>query len=138
MNTVIIGAQWGDEGKGKIIDILSAQVGSVLEHGSPLKQESGLIEIGFPAGSYYLTAAQDAEFVADVQRLAQAFTGVSTTIKIKGIEAGFADAPLSLAEKKKSDAEQRMEDLKQEAENHPVIKEVQRVFASNSIDVREL
>ncbi len=114
------------------------QLGSVLEHGSPLKQESGLIEIGFPAGSYYLTAAQDAEFVADVQRLAQAFTGVSTTIKIKGIEAGFADAPLSLAEKKKSDAEQRMEDLKQEAENHPVIKEVQRVFASNSIDVREL
>jgi len=25
MNTVIVGAQWGDEGKGKIIDILSAR-----------------------------------------------------------------------------------------------------------------
>lgn len=24
-NTVIIGAQWGDEGKGKIVDMLSAQ-----------------------------------------------------------------------------------------------------------------
>jgi DNA polymerase-3 subunit gamma/tau len=45
-------------------------VGSILEHGSPLKQESGLMEIGFPAGSYYLTAAQDSGFVAEVQPLA--------------------------------------------------------------------
>ncbi|MDR3319930.1 MAG: adenylosuccinate synthase [Desulfovibrio sp.] len=29
-NTVIIGAQWGDEGKGKIVDMLSAQCGAVV------------------------------------------------------------------------------------------------------------
>ncbi len=114
------------------------QLGSVLEHGSPLKQEKGLIEIGFPAGSYYLTAAQDAEFIDDVQRLAQAFTGITTAVKVKGIEAGFGDAPLSLVEKKKSDAEQRMDELRQEAENHPIIKEVQRLFDSSAIDVRPL
>ena len=30
-------------------------IGSVLEHGSPLKMEPGIMEIGFPSGSYYLT-----------------------------------------------------------------------------------
>ncbi|PYL41076.1 MAG: hypothetical protein DMF36_00880, partial [Verrucomicrobia bacterium] len=25
-NTILIGAQWGDEGKGKIIDVLTAKV----------------------------------------------------------------------------------------------------------------
>ena len=112
-------------------------LGSVLEHGSPLKQENGLIEIGFPAGSYYLTAAQDAEFIADVQGLACTFAGGNTIIRVKSIETGFADAPLSLAEKKKSDAEQRLEELKQEVENHPVVKEAERVFSSNISEVRE-
>lgn len=79
------------------------QLGSILEHGSPLKQESGLIEIGFPAGSYYLTAAQDAEFIADIQKLACSFAGGNTVIRVKSIEIGLADAPLSLAEKKKRD-----------------------------------
>ncbi len=113
------------------------QLGSVLEHGSPLKQENGLIEIGFPAGSYYLTAAQDADFISDVQKLAADFAGGSTIIKIKSIETGFTDAPLSLAEKKKSDAEQRLVELKQEVENHPVVKEAERVFGCTVTDVRE-
>jgi len=42
-----------------------------------------------------------------------------------------------LAEKKKSDAEQRLEELKQEVENHPVIKEAERVFGCSITDVRE-
>jgi DNA polymerase-3 subunit gamma/tau len=96
-----------------------------------------LIEIGFPAGSYYLTAAQDAEFIADVQRLACTFAGGNTVIRVKSIESGFADAPLSLAEKKKSDAEQRLDELKREVENHPVAKEAQRVFGGSITDVRE-
>ena len=112
------------------------QHGAVLEHGSPLKQEPGLIEIGFPAGSYYLTAAQDADFIADVQKLACEFTGGTTVIRVKPIEAGFADAPLSLAEKKKSDAEQLLEELKQEVENHPVTKEAGRVFGCTVTDVQ--
>jgi DNA polymerase-3 subunit gamma/tau len=112
-------------------------LGSVLEHGSPLKQEAGLIEIGFPSGSYYLNAAREAEFIAEVQALACSFAGTDTVIRVKSIESGFADAPLSLAEKKKSDAEQHIEDLKQEVENHPVIQEAERVFGSMITDVRK-
>ncbi len=113
------------------------QLGSVLEHGSPLKQQNGLIEIGFPAGSYYLTAAQDAEFIADVQKLACTFANEDTIIRVKSIETGFEDTPLSLAEKKKSDAEQHLEELRLEVENHPVIKEAERVFGCRITDVRE-
>lgn len=32
MNTVIVGTQWGDEGKGKIIDILSSQVDYIVRY----------------------------------------------------------------------------------------------------------
>jgi DNA polymerase-3 subunit gamma/tau len=113
------------------------QLGSVLEHGSPLKQESGLIEIGFPAGSYYLTAAQDAEFIAEVKALACSFSGGDTAIRIKPIESGFAEAPMSLSEKKKSDATQHLAELKQEAANHPLVKEAERVFGCSITDVRE-
>ena len=112
-------------------------LGSVLEHGSPLKHEAGLIEIGFPVGSYYLTAGQDDDFISDVQSLACTFAGENTLIRVKAIEAGFTDTPLSLAEKKKSDDEQRLEELKQEVENHPVVKEAQRVFGGSITDVRE-
>ena len=31
-NTVVVGAQWGDEGKGKIIDILSQDVDWVVRY----------------------------------------------------------------------------------------------------------
>ncbi len=113
------------------------QLGSVLEHGSPIKQEKELIEIGFPAGSYFLTAGQDTEFIADVQRLACTFMGGNTVIRVKSIEAGLAGAPLSLVEKKKSDAEQLLDELKQEVTNHPVIIEAQRVFGGTITDVRK-
>ena len=44
-------------------------IGSILEHGSPLKLEPGLMEIGFPAGSYYLTSAQDADSIKEIREL---------------------------------------------------------------------
>ncbi|MDD2850780.1 MAG: DNA polymerase III subunit gamma/tau [Desulfuromonadaceae bacterium] len=112
-------------------------LGSVLEHGSPLKQDIGLIEIGFPVGSYYLTAAQDSEFIADTRKLATTFNGRDTLIRVTAIESGLADTPLSLAEKKKSDAEQRREELKKEVENNPLIKEAERVFGCSVTEVRE-
>lgn len=112
--------------------------GSVLEHGSPLKQECGLLEIGFPAGSYYLTVAQDSEFIADVRKHIHEFAGTDNVVRVKAIENGITDAPPSLAEKKKCDAEQLLEELKREVEEHPVVKEAKRVFGCSITDVRKL
>jgi DNA polymerase-3 subunit gamma/tau len=112
-------------------------IGSVLEHGSPLKLEPGLMEIGFPTGSYYLTSAQDADSVKDIQAIAHEFNGTATTVKIKAIIPETGDSPLSLAEKKKSDQEQRIESLKQEVAAHPVINEALRIFGGTITDMRE-
>jgi DNA polymerase-3 subunit gamma/tau len=132
-----VAVQGGDWGRFvTFVNEKDRQLGSVLEHGSPLKQETGLIEIGFPAGSYFLTAAQDPEFIADVQKQAITFNGKETVIRVKSIETGFSEAPLSLAEKKKSDAEQHLNELKQEAENHPLVKEAERVFGCTISEVR--
>jgi DNA polymerase-3 subunit gamma/tau len=112
-------------------------IGSVLEHGSPLKLEPGLMEIGFPTGSYYLTSAQDADSIKEIQALTQDFTGTETTVRIKPIIPETGNSPLSLAEKKKSDQEQRIEKLKQEVAAHPVINEALRLFGGTITEIRE-
>jgi DNA polymerase-3 subunit gamma/tau len=111
--------------------------GSVLEHGSPLKLEAGLMDIGFPAGSYYLISAQDADSIKEFQDLAREFSGVATTVKIRPILPETGDMPLSLAEKKKSDQEQRVESLRQEVASHPLINEALRLFGGTITDIRE-
>jgi DNA polymerase-3 subunit gamma/tau len=113
-------------------------IGSVLEHGSPLKLEPGLMEIGFPTGSYYLTSAQDADSIKEIQALTQDFTGTETTVRIKPIIPETGNSPLSLAEKKKSDQEQRIEKLKQEVAAHPVINEALRLFGGTITEIREI
>jgi DNA polymerase-3 subunit gamma/tau len=112
-------------------------IGSVLEHGSPLKLEPGLMEIGFPSGSYYLTSAQDADSIKEIRELAQEFNSAETTVKIRSITPETGDSPQSLAEKKKSDQQQRIETLKQEVAAHPVINEALRLFGGTITDIRE-
>jgi DNA polymerase-3 subunit gamma/tau len=113
-------------------------IGSILEHGSPLKQENGLIEIGFPSGSYYLTAAQDAEFAAEVRPLACQFTGTDTSIRVKSISPDSADVPISMAEKKKSAGEKRLNELRLEVQKHPLIVKAEQVFGASITEVKEI
>jgi len=115
----------------------SPATGSVLEHGCLLKQEAGLLEIGFPAGSYFLSSVQDTDSIAEITALANEFAGQEISIRIKPIAQTTEDVPLSLVEKKKSDREQRQEELKREATEHPVIKEALRIFGGILTDIRE-
>jgi DNA polymerase-3 subunit gamma/tau len=112
-------------------------IGSVLEHGSPLKLEQGLMEIGFPAGSYFLTSVQDTDSIKEIQSLAQEFSGAATIVKIRAIIPETGESPQSLAEKKKSEREERIEGLKQEVAAHPVINEALRLFGGTITDIRE-
>ncbi len=112
-------------------------LGSVLEHGSPLKQEPGSMEIGFPSGSYYLTSAQDSDSLAEIQALAREFTGRDTLVRVKPIAAEASEVPLSLVEKKKTEHEQRIEELRRDVAAHPVINEALRIFGGTITDIRE-
>jgi DNA polymerase-3 subunit gamma/tau len=112
-------------------------LGSVLEHGSPIRQEAGLMEIGFPAGSYYLANIQDTDSIAQLRALAREFTGQETNIRIQSIARETAGAPPSLAEKKKNDREQRQQELKQEVNDHPLVREALRIFGGTITEIRE-
>ncbi len=112
-------------------------LGSVLEHGSPIRQEAGLMEIGFPAGSYYLANIQDTDSIAQLRALAREFTGQETDIRIQSIARETAGAPPSLAEKKKNDREQHQQELKQEVNEHPLIREALRIFGGTITEIRE-
>src|SRR6185369_8205360 len=74
-------------------------IGSVLEHGSPLKQEPGCLEIGFPAASFFLTSAQDSSTISEIQALAKEFTGQDTVVRVKAIIPEAGETPQSLVEK---------------------------------------
>ncbi len=112
-------------------------IGSVLEHGSPLKLEPGLMEIGFPSASYYLTSAQDTDSIEEIQALAQEFSGAETSVRIRPITPETGDSPQSLAEKKKSEQQQRTKTLKQEVADNPLINEALRLFGGKITDIRE-
>jgi len=125
---------------GRFVSFVNEQMpatGSILEHGSPLKQEKSLLEIGFPVGSYYLTAAQDEEFIKNIQTLALQFNAAETVVRVKSISSDSAETPVSVAEKKKGDHDRHIEDLKLEVQNHPVIMEAQRVFGTSVTEITE-
>ena len=111
--------------------------GSVLEHGSPFSLEPGHMEIGFPVG-HYLNMAKDADFIAEIQALAQEFTGHETVIGIKAITPETGEPPQSLVEKKKSDNERLMEELRREVAEHPVINEAVRIFGGTVTEISKV
>ena len=37
-SVVVLGAQWGDEGKGKIVDLLTEEIGAVVRFGAATMQ----------------------------------------------------------------------------------------------------
>jgi DNA polymerase-3 subunit gamma/tau len=113
-------------------------IGSVLEHGSPIKMESGSIEIGFPAESYFLTSARDPDSLAAIKALAEKFNGRETKVTITAISQDSTGSPESLAEKKKRDEDERAISLKKEIESHPLINEALRVFGGAITDIKAL
>ena len=112
--------------------------GSVLEHGSPILFSPEAMEIGFPAGSYYLTSAQDKEFVEEVTGLAREWGGCTPQITIRSIAPEPGTSPRSLAEKKKDDQARLMDELAREVAEHPLINEAQRIFGATITEIRGL
>lgn len=111
---------------------------AILEHGSPLKLESGRVEIGFPQGSYYLMAAQDVDAVKEAASLLKNFTGSEAVVKISSISPENGTVNLSLVEKKKCEQHERLEQLKRDVHEHPVINEALRIFGGSVTDIREV
>jgi DNA polymerase-3 subunit gamma/tau len=103
-------------------------LGSVLEHGRPLKLEPPVLEIGYPAGSFMISQLQEQENRRDLETLAEAYFGQPVNLRVTGIDAAQQDAPPSLVETRQARETDRMRRLREDAVSHPALKSVQEIF----------
>ena len=103
-------------------------LGSVLEHGRPLKLELPILEIGYPTGSFMISQLQEQEINQDLEALATSYFGQPVKLRITGIDASQQKAPPSLVETRQTKETDRMRRLREDAVGHPALKSVQEIF----------
>lgn len=113
-------------------------IGGLLEHGSPVHYTPDRMDIGFPEGSYYLTSLQDQDNLKIISELAAEFNHQPTAVKVTPISPDNDDAPSSLAEKKKNEHDERMNSLRREVTEHPVVQEALKVLGGEIVEITEI
>jgi DNA polymerase-3 subunit gamma/tau len=103
-------------------------LGTVLEHGRPLKLEPPVLEIGYPQGSFMTGQLQEEDVRRDLEALAAEYFGAPVKLKISTVAAEEQDAPKSLIETRQEKETDRMRRLREDAMQHPALKTVQDVF----------
>lgn len=117
----------------------SPMLGGLLEHGSPLQYGQDKIEIGFPEGSFHLSSVREAESIKQIRGLAADFMGREATVSITEIrQVEQSPAPMSLAEKKNHELEERSESVRREVTEHPVVAEALRILGGEIVEIKEL
>ena len=103
-------------------------LGTVLEHGRPLKLDPPVLEIGYPQGSFMTGQLQEEDVRRDLEALAAEHFGAVVKLKIATVEAEEQDAPKSLVETRQEEETDRMRRLREDAMQHPALQAVQDVF----------
>jgi DNA polymerase-3 subunit gamma/tau len=111
---------------------------SLLEHGRPLNISPGLLEIGYPAGSFHLSRFKDPEAIAEFKGLVEEFFKAVVAIRIVSLEDGGGDVPLSLQEKKSLEETTRRRLLREEVAGHPLVAAAVEIFGGEIGEVREV
>jgi DNA polymerase-3 subunit gamma/tau len=113
-------------------------IASLLEHGSLIRQELPLLEIGFPTGSFHLEQIRDAETLAVLTENASEYFAQPVTIRIVPIDSRDGQAPPSLLEERKTQESDRKKRLREDALAHPMVQKVVAVFEGEIRDVRPI
>ena len=103
-------------------------LGSVLEHGRPLKLEPPTLEVGYPKGSFMTGQLREEDIRNDLEALATEYFGTPVKLKVTEVNAETKDAPKSLVETRQEEETDRMRRLREDAMEHPALKLVQEVF----------
>ena len=103
-------------------------LGSVLEHGRPLKLEPPMLEVGYPKGSFMTGQLQEDDIRHDLEVLATEYFGTTIKLKVSTVDTKAKDAPKSLLETRQEEETDRMRRLREDAMEHPALKAVQEVF----------
>jgi DNA polymerase-3 subunit gamma/tau len=108
---------------------------SFLDHGHPLKVSPGILEIGFPAGSFQLSRLRDPDATGELQALARGFFRANTDVRFTSL-AGEAAAPPSLLEKKSLEDAGRKQRVRELATSHPMVVAALEIFGGEVGEVR--
>ena len=103
-------------------------LGSVLEHGRPLKLEPPVLEVGYPKGSFMLGQLQEQDISRDLEKIATDYFCQPVKLRVTPLEAGQPDAPPSLVETRQAKETDRMRRLREDALEHPALKSVLSIF----------
>ena len=115
------------------------RIGSILEHGRPVRFELPDLEVGFAAGSFHLEQMKDAETAAIFQGLVEGFFQQSLNVRIVAVADDQGDqVPPSLAEERRSRETGRKEQLEKEARDHPVVKAAQEILGGEIVEIKPL
>lgn len=115
------------------------RIGSILEHGRPVRFSLPDLEIGFVAGSFHLAQMKDAETTAVFQELAEGFFQQPLKVSIVPVDDDQGNqVPPSLAEERKSRETGRKEQLEKEAREHPVIQAAQEILGGEVIEIKPI
>ncbi len=115
------------------------RIGSILEHGRPVRFALPELEVGFVAGSFHLEQMKDAETAEIFQELAEGFFRQPLKVRIVAVDGDYGDrVPPSLAEERRSRETGRKEQLEQEARNHPVVKAAQEILGGEIVEIKPI
>lgn len=115
------------------------RIGSILEHGCPVRFALPELEVGFAAGSFHLEQMKDAETAAVFQELAEGFFRQPVRVRIVTVDGGQGNKmPPSLAEERRSRETSRKEQLEQEARNHPVVQAAQEILGGKIVEIKPI
>jgi DNA polymerase-3 subunit gamma/tau len=104
-------------------------IGSILEHGRPLRLELPAVEIGYPEGSFHLAHFQDADNRQAVEAVARLYFDHPVTLRVVSLAADRQEQiPPSLVEERQALESDRRRRLKEDALSHPALKAVQEIF----------
>ena len=113
-------------------------LGSLLEHGHPLQISPSLIKIGFPAGSFGLTALKDPDSMSALKELIRQYFHEQPTVELVALAGSGQDVPPSELEKKNIQASERLSRIDQDGRNHPMVAAAVEIFGGEIGEIREI
>lgn len=111
---------------------------SLLEHGAPVNLSGRRMEIGFPAGSFYLSSIQDADNISAIREFAAAYFQVEREVKVITLSQASETAQTTIFEKKKLEEDARIETLERESRENPMVAAAIEIFGGEIGEIKKL
>jgi len=111
---------------------------SLLEHAHPLVLNEAVLEIGYPAKSFYLERMQEADNRALFETLTGEFFKKPLKVRVRGLEdRGFSGGRTANGGKE-NQKKPNLRERQNEALNHPLVREAINVFGGRVVEIKDL